>query len=238
MLDVPEVARRSGLAEVTVRDYIRRGRIPAPDQWGKAGPRWRATPITQWIRDRGPRRATTSQCGTPSGWRRGCGCDPCYDAHNLDTRDWRRGKARIPDDIRASVLADLAAGGHITEVATDHELTCARLHGQARTDPDWAAAMDAALTEGRDPTLAHGLATTYRHDRCRCPDCRDAHHRGDGIAPDEPSLRRQRSPHRTIEATCVLCTRTFTARTNLTRYCGPTCRDLAAQARELARTAR
>jgi hypothetical protein len=181
LLSPADVAVRAGLAEVTVTTYHRKELMRPADRVVNGEPRWQAGTVRAWLAERGPRRAPAApvaECGTPSGWRAGCRCVPaCRQAHNDDTRAWRREKMRIPDSVRRSILADLAAGGHITEVADAHELTQQRLHRQGDVDPQWKKQMDQALMTGRHPDAPHSTEQGYRRPwRCRCPECRRAHH--------------------------------------------------------------
>ncbi|MCK2240935.1 MULTISPECIES: AlpA family transcriptional regulator [unclassified Crossiella] len=175
-LTVAEAAERSGLAEKTVVRYITQSRIPVPDRIVGGSPRWKASTIRDWLRKRSPRPAPVAACGTPSGWRAGCDCPDCTQAHTDDTRIWRRDRARIPEEMREAILADIAAGGRITSVAAEYGLTQQALHGQGRVDEQWRDDLDEALRAGRDPGLIHGTAGAWRHGQCRCPDCREAQH--------------------------------------------------------------
>ena len=106
-LSAGQVGERAELEESTVRRYVRQQCVPAPDRWVDGQPQWRPATIKPWVSGRGPRRAQTSECGTVSGWRRGCGCAPCREAHNIDTRDWRRGMARLPEDVHPHTSAQV-----------------------------------------------------------------------------------------------------------------------------------
>ncbi|GAA4010479.1 hypothetical protein GCM10022247_35860 [Allokutzneria multivorans] len=229
-----EIAEWTDLKPETLRRYLRRGRMPEVGRWVESQPEWKYRAARGWVTDRGPRRRRAREavvCGTTSGWRDGCDCDQCRSAHNIATRDWRRGLARVPDHIREAVLADLALGGDLGEVAEAHDLTPQRLHGQAAVDPVWRKQFDEALMAGRDPSLAHGYEMTYRKDKCRCPDCRQAHHRPEphrSILEVRPRKPQRRTP-RTL--TCHTCGNAFDAISNLSRYCGPDCGHAARLAR-------
>ncbi|MFD8385214.1 type I-E CRISPR-associated protein Cse1/CasA [Streptomyces sp. NPDC059679] len=78
-------------------------------------------------------------------------------------------------DKRGEVLRRLAAGDELADVCTDLDLTPHRVHGFRAYDDEWGQALDQALMAGRDPDLDHGSEQAYRHGRCRCPECREAH---------------------------------------------------------------
>ncbi|MFI9463743.1 GntR family transcriptional regulator [Streptomyces xiamenensis] len=82
---------------------------------------------------------------------------------------------RLPAHVRESLLGDLAAGVPLSEVCQQYGVTTARLHSLDLYLPGWSQRLDDALTAGRDPDLPHGSEDTYRHAKCRCPDCRAAH---------------------------------------------------------------
>lgn len=178
LMALDEVVDRSQLARSTLIKYEQTGRMPLRVRTVRGEPRWGAGEIRLWLRERGPRRppkAPRAACGTPAGWRAGCGCDDCTEAHNAETRHWRRDRNRLPEQVCAELLKVIASGLPLPEAVAEAGLTQQRVHGQARVDPEWRRRLDTALLEGRDPSLLHGVARTYRHARCRCPDCREAH---------------------------------------------------------------
>ncbi|ROO82553.1 hypothetical protein EDD29_0033 [Actinocorallia herbida] len=112
-----------------------------------------------------------------SRWRKGDRDAGAREGHNEQTREMRRAWAVAAlAPVEEQILAALAAGGRIAEVAEAHGVTSVALHGRASWDVDWSRRLDAALMEGRDETLDHGRRGTYRHQGCRCPECRAAQH--------------------------------------------------------------
>ncbi len=58
MLTAEEVAERVGtIVPETWRRYVYGGRAPAPDDYVGRTPRWRASTVTQWIKERPGRGA-------------------------------------------------------------------------------------------------------------------------------------------------------------------------------------
>ncbi|GAB2859208.1 hypothetical protein GCM10022221_68470 [Actinocorallia aurea] len=112
-----------------------------------------------------------------SRWRNGARDDDAREGHNEQTRVMRREWAVAAiAPMEEQILAAIAAGGGIAEVAEAHGVTTVALHGRAQWDADWSRRLDAALMQGRDESLDHGRRGTYRHQRCRCSECRAAQH--------------------------------------------------------------
>lgn len=121
-----------------------------------------------------------AQHGTTNRWRTGCrepDCG-CRQAHNTDTRTYRRNLAdrAFPPKARTRLLRLISRGATITEAAEQVGVTTHAVYGRRRVDPAWGNRLDAALMAGRDPDVPHGIPSGYRHHRCRCPECRAAHH--------------------------------------------------------------
>lgn len=115
--------------------------------------------------------------GTASRWRVGCRCDLCRVAHSEDTTERRRVKRlALLAPHRSTILRRLAAGNTLDDACRGTNLTPHAIYGFARLSPEWRAEMDAAQRSGRSPSVAHGTAMGYK-DGCRCPDCREAHHK-------------------------------------------------------------
>lgn len=104
-------------------------------------------------------------------------CDICRPrrAHSDRERKKAIAEAVFPPARRADLLRRLAAGEHLTDACQALDLSVHRVYGFKKYDDTWGEQLDAALTAGRVPDLAHGTEATYRHARCRCPDCRAAH---------------------------------------------------------------
>ncbi|WP_213455448.1 helix-turn-helix domain-containing protein [Rhizomonospora bruguierae] len=118
--------------------------------------------------------------GTPSRWRVGCRCPCCLSAHNADTASRRRAASddRFPLRQRRRLLRLIAQGAPVTEAAELVGVTYQAVHARTRTDPAWQGLLDQALMTGRRVDVPHGTESGYRQYRCRCPECRRAHHPG------------------------------------------------------------
>lgn len=116
--------------------------------------------------------------GTENRWRTGCRCSLCGDAHNAGLRVWRRDRAdrRFPAPQRRLLLKLLSRGQSITDAAMAVGVATQTVHSRSRVDPGWQQRLDEALMAGRDPRVRHGTEDGYRNGRCRCPECRAAHH--------------------------------------------------------------
>ncbi|WP_156150392.1 helix-turn-helix domain-containing protein [Gordonia sihwensis] len=171
--------RHVGVDHGVIRHWIKIGLLPAveggwrPEDVEAAHQRW--TPIV---------RRPVVECGTVAGWRvaacrdeDGRRCAACRAAHNNASRELRR-------EHRAEYWAErvdapcelLADGGTYTDVLEQLEITAQAVTGQRSVDPVFAARIDAALMQGRDPSLPHGSALAWKA-KCRCPECREHHSR-------------------------------------------------------------
>ena len=101
-------------------------------------------------------------------------CARCRQARQPS--DWQRRRdiadSRFPSRKRRELLARVAAGEPLPDACDHLGLTQHRVWGWTAFDEMWGPTLDDALTEGRDPDLAHGTAMAYRWGRCRCPECR------------------------------------------------------------------
>ena len=68
----------------------------------------------------------------------------------------------------------LAAGARYGDAGHQVGATTREVAAYRRRDPAFAARLDAALIEGRDPDVAHGTSVGWGTG-CRCPDCREHH---------------------------------------------------------------
>jgi hypothetical protein len=73
--------------------------------------------------------------------------------------------------VRQQFLDAIYAGQPFRAVLRDLGLTSNRVFGLTRTDEEWSAALDAALTAARRDDLEHGTTAAYIHG-CVCSDCR------------------------------------------------------------------
>ncbi|MBG0818950.1 hypothetical protein [Planomonospora sp. ID82291] len=85
---------------------------------------------------------------------------------------WRRDAMGLifPAEARAGVLSAVAGGETVSEAMERYGLPHEIAFGRARWDTEWRDQLYRALMDGRDPSLEHGRARTYRGG-CRCPEC-------------------------------------------------------------------
>jgi hypothetical protein len=116
---------------------------------------------------------TAAGHGTSARWHAGCHCTPCRRAHGDTQRAWRlaRAQKRLPVELRQQLLDAIYAGQPFRTVLRDLGLTSNRVFGLARTDEEWSAKLETALTAGRREDLEHGTNAAYLHG-CVCSDCR------------------------------------------------------------------
>ena len=122
----------------------------------------------------GRRRGPKVAHGTLTRWLEGCGCDPCRLAMNAATkaRGRARGQKRLPAELRQQLLDAIYRGQPLGAVLRDLGLSSNRVFGLARTDEEWSAALEAALTASRREDLKHGTNAAYVHG-CVCKECRE-----------------------------------------------------------------
>jgi hypothetical protein len=104
----------------------------------------------------------------------------------------RRAQARLPVEVRQHLLEAIYDGQPFRAVLRDLDLTPNHVWGLTKTDDDWSAALEAALTAARRDDLVHGTNAAYVHG-CVCRECR-GHQRPDGQEsrvegprPDKPA---------------------------------------------------
>lgn len=81
-------------------------------------------------------------------------------------------EAALTPTTRTKLLTLLRNGVPLGEACASLGVSTAAVHGFRAYDPVWSVNLDAALLEGRDPSLKHPSAMAYRWGRCRCSDCR------------------------------------------------------------------
>ena len=70
------------------------------------------------------------------------------------------------------LLAEINAGQPFRQVLRDLELSSNQVWGLTRTDPEWSAALEVALTATRRGNLTHGTNAAYVAG-CVCKECRE-----------------------------------------------------------------
>ncbi len=107
---------------------------------------------------------TTTQHGTSAGWHTGCRCTDCRRAHSDTQRAFGRARAhkRLPVELRQQLLGAIYAGQPFRTILRDLGLTPNQVSGLTKTDHDWAAALETALTTTcRDDLNMGPLRRTY-----------------------------------------------------------------------------
>jgi hypothetical protein len=74
--------------------------------------------------------------------------------------------------VRQQLLDAIYARQPFRTVLSDLGLTSNQVWGLAKTDQEWSAALDAALTTSRRNDLRHGTNAAYVHG-CVCRECRE-----------------------------------------------------------------
>jgi hypothetical protein len=117
---------------------------------------------------------TTARHGTSAGWHSGCRCNPCRAAHAETQKAFGRARAqkRLPAELRQQLLDAIYAGQPFRSVLDDLSLTSNQVWGLTKTDEEWTAALEAALTATRRTDLTHGTNAAYVAG-CVCSDCRE-----------------------------------------------------------------
>ncbi|GGN62024.1 hypothetical protein GCM10012285_61750 [Streptomyces kronopolitis] len=152
------------------------------------------------------RRTAPGTAGSPASAKRTCRecrqppapghtrCQRHLDLHRKRSRDDRKRQRaeNFTADTREALLGLLRAGQPLISACADLNIPVARVHWTGFGDARWSADLDAALMEGRDPTIRHGTSHAYKVKKCRCPECRRAkyHERG----PRRKGLPPQRKP--------------------------------------------
>jgi hypothetical protein len=87
-------------------------------------------------------------------------------------RGRRRAQERLPVEKRRQLLDCIYSGKPFRAVLTDLGLTSNQVWGLTKTDEEWSAALEAALTTARRNDLNHGTNAAYVAG-CVCKDCRE-----------------------------------------------------------------
>jgi hypothetical protein len=87
-------------------------------------------------------------------------------------RGRRKAQERLPADVRQQLLDAIYAGQPFRSVLRDLNLTSNQVWGLTKTDSEWSAELEAALTATRRGDLKHGTNAAYVAG-CVCKDCRE-----------------------------------------------------------------
>jgi hypothetical protein len=95
-------------------------------------------------------------------------------AHSDKQRAFGRARAqkRLPVELRQQLLEAIYARVPFRAVLRDLKLTPNQVWGLTKTDEEWSAALEAALTAARRDDLTHGTNAAYVAG-CVCKDCRE-----------------------------------------------------------------
>jgi hypothetical protein len=106
---------------------------------------------------------TTARHGTSAGWHTGCRCSLCRAAHAETQKAFGRARAqqRLPAETRQQLLLAIYAGQPFRSVLRNLGLTPNQVWGLTKTDPEWSAELEAALTATRRGDLKHGTNAAY-----------------------------------------------------------------------------
>jgi hypothetical protein len=166
---VRQAAAVCNVTPPVVRRWLSLGLLPRPP--------WTVEQLQQ-VRDetdpQGRRRGPQVAHGTLTRWLEGCDCEQCREAQNAaaKARFRRRAQARLPAELRQQLLDAIYSGKSFRTVLRELGLTSNQVWGLTRSDEEWSAALDAALTATRRDDLQHGTNAAYVAG-CVCSDCRE-----------------------------------------------------------------
>jgi len=165
---IREAAATCNVTPPVVRRWLSLGLI--------SGPPWTVQQLHQIRDDTDPqarRRGPQVPHGTLTRWLEGCDCDRCRRAQNDAARARFRRKAqqRLPVEVRQQLLDGIYAGQPFRTVLRNLRLTPNQVWGLTKTDQEWSAALEAALTASRRDDLEHGTNAAYVAG-CVCKECR------------------------------------------------------------------
>jgi hypothetical protein len=103
-----------------------------------------------------PRRGPQAAHGTRARWSHGCDCVQCRQAQNDTGKAYGRARAqdRLPIEVRQQLLDAIYAGQLFRTILRDLGLTPNKVWGLTKTDDQWAAALETALTASIDVSEA------------------------------------------------------------------------------------
>jgi hypothetical protein len=107
-------------------------------------------------------------------WNAGCSCAQGrqFQSDEARARGRRKAQKRLPVELRQQLLDAIYAGQPFRTALSDLGLTSNQVWGLCKTDPEWSAALDAALTATRRDDVPHGTTTAYVRC-CVCKECRE-----------------------------------------------------------------
>jgi hypothetical protein len=79
---------------------------------------------------------------------------------------------RLPVEVRQQLLDAISAGQPYRTALRNLDLTPNQVWGLTKTDEEWAAALDRALTATRRDNVRHGTNAAYVAG-CVCKECRE-----------------------------------------------------------------
>jgi hypothetical protein len=122
----------------------------------------------------GRRRGNRAPHGTITRWNAGCSCVECrrFQSDDARARGRRKAQVRLPADVRQQLLDGIYAGRPFRSVLRELNLTPNQVWGLTKTDEEWSAALEAALTATRRDDLKHGTNAAYVAG-CVCKECRE-----------------------------------------------------------------
>jgi hypothetical protein len=169
---VSTIRRAAAACNVTppvIRRWIKLGWLPKPPWTLEQLHR-----LSDTTDSPGRRRGPGAAHGTQTRWVEGCDCTACRLAMNAAAKTRFRAKAhaRLPVEVRRQLLETIYAGTPFRAALNDLGLTSNLVWGLAKTDEEWAAALEYALIATRRDDLEHGSNTAYKHS-CVCKDCRE-----------------------------------------------------------------
>jgi hypothetical protein len=153
-----QAAAAAGVSPPVVRRWLDLGLISAPP--------WTLQQL-QKVRDstdpQGQRRGSHAAHGTWTRWNQGCSCEQCRCLQSDTARVRGRAKAqtRLSMEVRQQLLKALSAGQPFREVLRDLGLTPNAVWGLAKTDLEWAGALEGTLEATRRSDLEHGTNAAY-----------------------------------------------------------------------------